>query len=76
MTEHHDELQSEDVPMMVSAELLSSKESQGMHVGVEANQAKGSGTSPKPAAGMKLGLEPFPSSGFFPLLPLSFFPFL
>ena len=76
MTECHDRLWSEDVSMMVSAELLSSKESQGMHVGVEANQAKGSRTSPKPAVGMKLGLEPFLSSGFFPLMPLSFFPFL
>ena len=76
MTEYHDRPQSEDVPVMVSAELLSSKESQGTHAGVEANQAKGSGTSPKPAVGMKLGLEPFLSSGFFPSTSLSFFPFL
>ena len=59
---------------MVSAEpLMSSKESQGMQVGVEANQADGSGTSPKPVMGLKFDLDESLLSGFFPPS-LLFFP--
>ena len=60
--------------MLVSAELLvSSKESQGMQVGVEAGHALRSGTSPNPAVGVKLDFDESLSSDLFPPL-FPFFP--
>ena len=53
--------------MIVSTELLmSSKESQGMQVGVEASHALRSGTSPNPAVGVKLDFDESLSSDLFP----------
>ena len=66
-------LQCEAEFVMASAELLMSSDvSQGMQVRVEASQRKGSGTSPKPAAGVNF--PPFLSCVFFCLSSLN--PFL
>ena len=57
--------------VIASTELImSSEESQGMHIGASAAHALRSGTSPNPAVGVKF--EEFSSLDFFPpFLPFS-----